>query len=222
MKRRWGWTLAVALPLVVVVAATIHAGGDHGVRVETGMKDRPLGGWPVRVSTTSTVPEVTPTTGASVVANPVQPPVSTTTTAAARQSSSGSSSTRRTTTTTQRVSTTSTAPKQAAPPPPATTTTTVPPPPPTTTTTAPQPRVEIWKGGPANGAYGCTHSSCRYIHVRLVNFGGGSHRFGCWNDSGEFAVYYTSSPDSETCVYGYPNERVWVAVDGHRSNDIIW
>ena len=64
---------------------------------------------------------------------------------------------------------------------------------------------------------------CFPLVVTLVNFSAGSHTVNCFSGhDGKFGSYTTSATTSSGCTYRRPNDTVYVSVDGHRSNVIVW
>ena len=67
----------------------------------------------------------------------------------------------------------------------------------------------------------CTHSSCAKITVRAPS--SGSHDVQIWSSRfGKFASYEFTGSSTSRYYYGYPNDTVWVVVDGVKSNIITW
>jgi hypothetical protein len=59
--------------------------------------------------------------------------------------------------------------------------------------------------------------------VTLSNFSAGSHTVKCFSQhDGEFGSYTTSATTSSECTFRRPNDTVYVVVDGHHSNAVIW
>ena len=93
-----------------------------------------------------------------------------------------------------------------------------------TTEARPQ-SVTISKGTSAVGQSGCSHSSCAFIQVDTTGLGSGSHTYYCHsNTQGQWwgPSYASGSSFQTTCYYGYPRDKVWVVVDGVKSNEITW
>jgi hypothetical protein len=75
----------------------------------------------------------------------------------------------------------------------------------------------------AKGALATCGPHCFNLIVTLRNFGAGTHTVTCWSGhDGQFASYSTTETTSSQCSYRRPNDTVWVVVDGHRSNAVIW
>lgn len=113
-------------------------------------------------------------------------------------------------------------PSQAAEGPPSPSPEPPPPPPP------PSPSVHIAKAGSAVGQPGCTHESCAWISVSISNFRpNASLPLRCHSSGGAFwdAVIRSDgngNGSARPCYWGFPGQRVWVEVDGVRSNEIVW
>lgn len=64
---------------------------------------------------------------------------------------------------------------------------------------------------------------CFPLVVTLTDFSAGSHTVKCFSGhDGLFGSYTTSATTSSGCTYRRPNDTVYVVVDGHRSNVIVW
>ncbi|WP_419927214.1 hypothetical protein [Candidatus Poriferisocius sp.] len=83
------------------------------------------------------------------------------------------------------------------------------------------------KGASAQGRPGCTTVPCRHPSIQLdASFAPGPLSVECWSSRDPAAPWYSGAwqwPASGLwteggCWFGYPGERVWVVVDGVKSN----
>ncbi|MCY3619145.1 MAG: S-layer homology domain-containing protein [Acidimicrobiaceae bacterium] len=96
--------------------------------------------------------------------------------------------------------------------------------------------VQMTPGSSAKGQPGCSTDPCRHLVMDLQGFAAGTYSVECWSsrnpdrpwnldDNGDAPnwAWPTSSLWSQGgCWFGYPGERVWVIVDGVKSNEVIW
>lgn len=79
-------------------------------------------------------------------------------------------------------------------------------------------------GSSAQRKAGCSSPSCAHLRVQTSGFAPGA-RVACHSsvDGGSpFYTYTASASRSEVCYFGYPGAKVWVVVDGIRSNTVTW
>lgn len=82
----------------------------------------------------------------------------------------------------------------------------------------PAPSVQLTEGSLATCG-----PHCFPLVVTLDNFSPGTHSVTCWSArERQFGSYSTSATTSSGCTYRRPNDTVWVIVDGHKSNAVIW
>ena len=75
----------------------------------------------------------------------------------------------------------------------------------------------------------CESDYCKHLKITLQGFNVGEHAVECWSSLDDKPWYKDSWnwPGSSLwekggCWFGFPKERVWVTVDGYKSNIVVW
>ena len=97
------------------------------------------------------------------------------------------------------------------------------------------PEVTLAMGDDAEGYFDartgerCDSSYCKHLKITLLGFNTGNHAVECWSSLDDEPWYKGSWnwPWSRLwkkggCWFGFPEERVWVTVDGYKSNVVDW
>ena len=94
--------------------------------------------------------------------------------------------------------------------------------------------VTLAPGDSAKGWEDCSTDPCKHLRITLHEFTPGAYSVECWSSLSSSRWY---PPEGKTrtwtwptsrlwqeggCWFGYPGERVWVVVDGIKSNEVIW
>jgi hypothetical protein len=67
----------------------------------------------------------------------------------------------------------------------------------------------------------CSSASCAMMAVSTSGIGR-SATVRCYDNSGLFHSFSTSTGNFTSCYYGYPGRSVYVVVNGIRSNTLTW
>ena len=100
----------------------------------------------------------------------------------------------------------------------------------------PRRSVQLAPGASAKGQQGCSTDPCKHLVIDLEHFAPAAYSVECrsgrdpdepWNLTKTGAIPKWTWPTSRKwqqggCWFGYPGERVWVVVDGVKSNEVIW
>jgi len=73
----------------------------------------------------------------------------------------------------------------------------------------------------------CTSAACYWVTIELHGFPDGGHNYSCNGDAeGSSGPFWPGSFNGNTktkaCFYGYPNNRIWIVVDGIASANPYW
>lgn len=96
--------------------------------------------------------------------------------------------------------------------------------------------VELTPGTSAKGQPNCSTDPCKHLVIDLQSFAPGTYSVECrssrdpdtpWNlhengDTPHWAWPTSRMWQQGGCWFGYPGERVWVIVDGVKSNEVTW